>query len=125
MFYYFAIMIVESFIAVQQNISMEEKDIYPKIVMIRGAVLALTRCYLESSNAFSLDEYLKHVVFVPGTIFNIPYMISNQYYKYLLDIVSQESFPEYDYINNNFEIEPQNRHSRQQLPKYTLDDILL
>ena len=86
----------------QFNINMDMEDIYPKVIMARGAALALAKYYYEDESRMELEEYIKQAVLVTGTMFEIPYITRNQYYDRLLEIVNSRKLPGFDYLHNNF-----------------------
>ncbi len=56
----------------QFNINIGLKDIHPRVIMARGAALALAKYYYEDESRMDLGDYLKQAVLVTGNMFEIP-----------------------------------------------------
>ncbi len=88
----------------QFNINMTLEEIHPKVIMARGASSALAHFYYEDETRLDLEDYLRQSVLVSGTMLEIPYIIRNQYYDRVMEIVRNGKIPEFNYLKNNYQI---------------------
>lgn len=80
------------------NVNMTIEELYPRIVMGRGAQRELAYVYMNDLAQMDFEAYLRNTVMIACVLLEIPAIIRNQYYNKAMEIIEKENLSVIDYI---------------------------